>query len=403
MFLEILIAVLLGILAGIFTGITPGVHINLVSLLVVSSAAYLSNIFSFTSLGVFIISMAITHTFLDTLPAIFLGAPESETAMSVLPGHRLLLKGMGYEAVKLTIIGSLFSLLAALFLFPLFIFLVPYIYEKIQVYIGYALIVIMLYMILIEKGTDKKLWSFFIFMISGVLGLIVLTMPNLGQPLFPLLSGLFGVSMLIVSLMQKSKIPKQKITDELKVSNKESAKAVGAATLTGSFVSFFPGLGPAQAAVIGSQIVGSLENYAFLILVGGINTVNMAVSLVSLYTIEKARNGAVLAIMEILPSINFKILLLFIAATLFAGGIATFLTLYLAKFFVKLMEKVNYQKLCISVIIFITLLVFYFSSWIGLLILLASTAIGIIPNVLNIKRSHNMGCLILPVILFFIL
>src|SRR3989338_5696217 len=203
--------------------------------------------------------------------------------------------------------------------------------------------------------------------------------------------------MLIVSLMQKSKIPKQKITDELTISNKESAKAVGAATLTGSFVSFFPGLGPAQAAVIGSQIVGSLENYEFLILVGGINTVNMAVSLVSLYTIEKARNGAVLAIMELLPSINLKILLLFIAVALFAGGIATFLTLYLAKFFVKLMEQVNYQKLCLSVIIFITILVFYFSSWIGLLILLASTAIGIIPNVLNIKRSHNMGCLILPV------
>ena len=403
MFLEILIAVLLGIFAGIFTGITPGVHINLVSLLVVSSAAYLSNIFSFTSLGVFIISMAITHTFLDTLPAIFLGAPESETAMSVLPGHRLLLKGMGYEAVKLTIIGSLMSLLAALFLFPLFILLVPYIYDKIQVYIGYSLIIIMIYMILIEKGIDKKFWSFFIFMVSGILGLLVFTIPNLGQPLFPLLSGLFGISMLIVSLMQKSEIPKQNITDQIKVSNKESIKAVGAATLTGSFVSFFPGLGPAQAAVIGSQIVGSLENYAFLILVGGINTVNMAVSLVSMYTINKARNGAVLAIMQLLPSIDTKTLLLFIAASLFAGGIATFLTLYLARFFVKLMEKVNYQKLCISVIIFITILVFYFSSWTSLLILLVSTAIGIIPNLLNIKRSHSMGCLILPVILFFIL
>jgi len=135
-FLELIIATLLGVFAGIITGITPGIHINLVSLLVVSSAAYLTSIFSFASLGVFIISMAITHTFLDTLPAIFLGAPESETALSVLPGHKLLLKGMGYEAVKLTIIGSLFSLLAALFLFPLFIFLVPRIYERIQVYIG---------------------------------------------------------------------------------------------------------------------------------------------------------------------------------------------------------------------------------------------------------------------------
>jgi len=403
MFLEFLIAALLGIFAGIFTGLTPGIHINLVSLLVVSASAYLSAVFSFASLGVFIISMAITHTFLDTLPAIFLGAPEAETALSVLPGHRLLLKGMGYEAVKLTIIGSLFSLITALAFFPLFIFLVPRIYEKLQVYIGYALILIMVYMILIEKGNDKKFWSFFVFMMSGILGLIVLTFPNLEQPLFPLLSGLFGVSMLIVSLMQKTEIPKQSITDQIKIPKMQSFKAVGAATFTGSLASFFPGLGPAQAAVIGSQIVGSLENYAFLILVGGINTVNMAVSLVSLYTINKARNGAVLAIMELLHSIDFSILMLFIAATLFAGGIATFLTLYLSKIFIKIIEKVNYSKLCIGVIIFVTIMVFYFSSWLGLLIFLVSTAIGIIPNIVNVKRSHSMGCLILPVILFFIL
>ena len=403
MFLEFLIAALLGIFAGIFTGLTPGIHINLVSLLVVSFSASLLNVFSLASLGIFIISMAITHTFLDTLPAIFLGAPEAETALSVLPGHRLLLKGMGYEAVKLTIIGSLFSLITALLFFPLFIFIVPRIYEKLQVYIGYALIVIMLYMILIEKGSDKKFWSFFVFMLSGILGLIVLTFPNLNQPLFPLLSGLFGISMLIVSLMQKTEIPKQSITDQIKIPKMQSIKAVGAATLTGSLASFFPGLGPAQAAVIGSQIVGSLENYAFLILVGGINTVNMAVSLVSLYTLNKARNGAVLAIMELLHSIDFNILMLFIAATLFAGGIATFLTLYLSKIFIKIIEKVNYAKMCISVIVFITLMVIYFSSWTGLLILIVSTAIGIVPNVVNVKRSHSMGCLILPVILFFIL
>ena len=121
MFLEVLIAALLGIIAGIFTGLIPGVHINLVSLLVVSLSVYLLDIFSLPSLGVFIISMAITHTFLDVLPAIFLGAPDADTALGVLPGHKLLLQGMGYEAIKLTVIGSLFSLILALFLFPLFI------------------------------------------------------------------------------------------------------------------------------------------------------------------------------------------------------------------------------------------------------------------------------------------
>src|SRR3989344_9436970 len=189
MFLEFLIAALLGILAGIFTGLTPGIHINLVSLLVVSSSAYLLDFVSLQSLGVFIISMAITHTFLDVLPAIFLGAPNEATALGVLPGHKLLLQGMGYEAVKLTVIGSLFSLILAILLFPLLIIVFPLIYEDIRPYIGFILIIVVIYMILIEKGLDKKFWALVVFMVSGILGILTLTMPNLKQPLFPLLSG----------------------------------------------------------------------------------------------------------------------------------------------------------------------------------------------------------------------
>ena len=156
MFLEFLIAALLGILAGIFTGLTPGIHINLVSLLVVSSSAYLLDFVSLQSLGVFIISMAIAHTFLDVLPAIFLGAPNEATALGVLPGHKLLLQGMGYEAVKLTITGSLFSLILAIFLFPALVIIFPLIYDDIRPYIGFILIAVVIYMILIEKGIDLR-------------------------------------------------------------------------------------------------------------------------------------------------------------------------------------------------------------------------------------------------------
>ena len=403
MFLEFLIAALLGIIAGIFTGLIPGVHINLVSILLVSLSAYLTDFVSLPSLGVFIISMAIAHTFLNVLPAIFLGAPDADTALGVLPGHKLLLQGKGYEAVKLTVIGSLLSLILAILLFPLLLIIVPKIYETLQLYIGWILLAVVIYMISAEKGLDKKFWAVAVFLMAGILGIMDLTMPNLNQPLFPMLSGLFGISMLIVSLSNKVEIPKQRITDTIKIPKLEHARALIAGTFSGSFVSFFPGLGPAQAAILGSSIMGKLSTYSFLILIGGIDTVNMAVSLVSLYAIDKARNGAVLAIREILTTIDLNTLLLFLATTLLVGGIATFLTLYLTKFFIKLVEKVNYQYMGISVILLITILVFYFSSWLGLLILLVSTAIGIIPNIVNVKRSHSMGCLMLPVILFFLL
>ena len=98
--IEIYIAILLGCIAGTITGITPGVHLNLVSVLIISSASFLLSFASATSIGVFIIAMSILHTFTNAIPAIFLGAPEESTALAVLPGHSLLLSGRGYEAVE---------------------------------------------------------------------------------------------------------------------------------------------------------------------------------------------------------------------------------------------------------------------------------------------------------------
>lgn len=224
-----------------------------------------------------------------------------------------------------------------------------------------------------------------------------------GSLLNPLLSGLFGISALVTSLSQNAQIPKQHITESIKVKMSSKVKAIGAAVFSGSLTGIMPGLGAAQAAIIATQLVGDIGVYAFMILLGGINTVNFTFSLVTFYTLQKARNGAVVAILEILKSISLEQLLVFLFAALIAGGIATLLALFFARVFSKMIVKVNYKFLCLGIISFITLMAVYFSGFIGLLILITSTAVGIIPGLLGVKRSHAMGCLLLPVILFFVL
>ena len=122
MFIEILVMIVLGVLFGVVTGLTPGIHINLVALLVVSFSPLLLGFVSPLSLGVFIIAMSVNHSFLDSIPGVYLGAPDEDQALNVLPGHKMLLKGEGYKAVKLTLIGSFFSLILCLLLSPLFLF-----------------------------------------------------------------------------------------------------------------------------------------------------------------------------------------------------------------------------------------------------------------------------------------
>src|SRR3989344_7011318 len=106
MILALIAALLLGTIAGTLTGLFPGIHINLISAILVSSLSlpFISSL-PIISLIVFIVSMSITHTFLDFIPSILLGAPEEDSFLSVLPGHQLLKKGRGYEAIILTLYG----------------------------------------------------------------------------------------------------------------------------------------------------------------------------------------------------------------------------------------------------------------------------------------------------------
>ncbi|MEA3430824.1 MAG: tripartite tricarboxylate transporter permease [Nanoarchaeota archaeon] len=403
MFIEIIIALLVGVLFGTITGLIPGVHVNLISIILLSLTGYLLGFTSPLILAVFIISMAITHTFLDPIPSIFLGAPDADTALAVLPGHKLLLEGKGYEAVKLTVIGSLLCLILTIILIPLLIPVAPTIYNFIKPYMGWILVAVVTFMILKEKTLKKKFWAFTVFSISGILGLIVLNLNSLEQPLFPLLSGLFGISILVTSLNTKVTLPKQIISETIHVSKKNIAKSITAGTFSGTLTGLFPGLGAAQAAIIGTQLTGNIGSHAFMILVGGVNTVNFMFSLVTLYTLQKARNGAVIAVMEIIKSINIKELIIFIAVALIVGGIATFLALKITKIFARIINKINYQKLVFGIIILITTLIFIFSKPLGLLVLFISTAAGIIPSAVGVGKNHAMGCLLLPVILFFLI
>lgn len=399
MLLSILIAIGIGILAGIITGLTPGIHINLISALLVSSAGLLLGFTTVLPLACFIIAMSVTHTFLDTIPSVFLGAPESATALGVLPGHRYLLRGKGYTAVKLTIIGSLFGLLTAICLFPLLVPVVGFLYPLLQPFIGYMLMVVAVFMIVRDR---KWYWALLIFLGSGLLGLIVFNLPYLNNPLFPLLSGLFGISTLLVSLNENEVIPKQQARQSIKLEKGKTLQAVLSGTLSGWITSVFPGIGSATAAVISLQLTRKLGDYGFMILIGSISTVNFALSLVTLFVLDKARNGSVIAVQSLLEAIALPHILVFLSVSLIAAGVAVCLGLRISKLFSGLMSKVNYRLLLLGIMGLITLLTLVLSGWIGLMVLLTATAIGLLPALQKTSRTHGMGCLLIPVIIWFL-
>ncbi|VVB83495.1 Tripartite tricarboxylate transporter TctA family protein [uncultured archaeon] len=392
MLLEILISVFIGILAGAFTGLMPGIHINLVGTILVGLSATLFSAINLVYLVIFISAMAISHTFIDFIPSIFLGCPDTDTQLSILPGHEMLKEGKGYEAVMLTAYGGLIAVFVLIIIsFPLSAFFFK-VYEALHSIMFWILLAVSLILIFTEKNKIKAL---FVFAASGIFGLCVLN-SNVKEPLLPLLTGLFGTSMLIASIKNKIQIPKQEITKpECRL-----FKPVLGSLIASPLCGFLPGLGSGQAAILGNA-VSRTDRKGFLVLVGATNVLVMGLSFVSLYAISKTRTGAAAAIQEIIGALSWKILLIILFAVLISGVVSFILAKILAKFFSDKINKINYAKLSIAVLILLAVIVFIFSGFFGLLILAASTFTGIYCNSLPVKKTHMMGCLLIPTMIYY--
>lgn len=378
----------------------PGIHINLISALVIATLPLLSFYFSPIALALFIIAMSVTHIFLDFIPSCFLGIPEGSTILSVFPAHRLLLKGRGYEAARLSVIGSFLGIVTIAILTPVIFYLTKDFYPIIKDYIAYILIIASI--ILIIKDKRSRFFAFIIFSLSGILGLTVLTMPNLNQPLLPLLSGLFGISILTLSILDNTRIPPQTNSYD-KINKKETSKAIISSLAASLLIGFLPGMTSSESAILATSFFKRIKLRTYLILLGSINSMVMILSFIAVLSIEKARSGSAAAIQAIIKNLDYSQMFLFIAISLIIAIPAAFLTLYLAKRASYLITRVNYRKLCLSVIALIFLLVAIISGPLGILILLVSSFLGMLPSLLGIRHSHLMGCLILPVIAFLLM
>ena len=397
MLIQIILALIVGILAGVITGLIPGIHTNLVAVFLISLSAFFLTFLQPLAIIIFIASMAVTHTFVNFIPAVFLGAPDEDTALGIMPGHKFLIKGRGHEAVLLTLTGSTLALLLLIFITPIFIFIIPKIYPFIRQMMAWLLIWISIF--LISKEKESKLWAIIIFLLAGFLGLATLNLP-IKQPLLPLLTGLFGSSALIYSISQKTIIPKQKIS-RLILNKKQLIKPAIATTLVSPICSFLPGLGSSQAAIIGSEIVPRLDRKQFLILLGSINTLVMSISFVTLYLISKPRTGAANAIQQI-TQITLTELFYILGAVLLASIASIFITIQISKLFAKHITKINYSKISLVVLAILVIATLSFSGFYGLLIFIAATSIGLTCIHAGIRRGFLMGSLLIPTILFYL-
>ncbi len=437
--LLLLLSVLAGCLMGVVSGLIPGLHSNNFAMLLVSvSPLLIESGIPAIYIIFMILANCITHTFHDIIPAIYLGVPNSDMALAVLPGHQLLLNGRGPEAIRLSAMGSAGSVIVSIILLLPFGILLYTIYPLIQDYIGWMLLFIALLMIITEKGEYVPgqgslvryrhiFYAFVVFVLSGLLGIFAFGKENLANSLFesdspsillPLLSGLFGASQLIVSLTTGSVIPPQR-TSLITLPVNRTIKAIASGSFAGSFVAWLPGVSSSVATLLaeqvsrirGNQNSGSIasedpldEAREFIVSVSGVNTANAVFGLFVFFFIGRARNGAIVAISSFLePSaIDIPIILILLCVVILASMFSYYSTIRIGNTIHLFMEKIDYRKLSIAVLTGLVIMVAVFTGVFGIIIFLMATSIGLLPSFMHVRKSNAMGVILLPVILYFL-
>jgi putative membrane protein len=393
---SLLAGTLLGVAIGIVSGLVPGVHANTMASVLLGAEAILASAFGPEALGAALFAALVTHTFLDIIPSTFLGIPDADTALAVLPAHALCLEGNGEEAVRISALGSAMAVVVCLPLTLAFLLLLPPLQPFLDLWIGVVILAVAGFLIV---GAESPPLAFAVFAASGILGLFTLAHEYLAwhglgssAVLMPLLSGLFGIPALLMA--GSGGIPPQRFTG-LAIEKKDIAFQSLLGSAAGAVVGWLPGLSTATAnAVLASAVRYEGDRRGYLLAVSASNTANAFLGLAALYALSRTRNGvmAALALTELPP---FTSVLL---AGCLAACAAYLITIRLGASAARL-SVLRSPHLQAGVIAFVTLLSFLLCGPFGLLVLVLATALGVVPHFLNVPRLFCMGAVMVPVML----
>ncbi len=102
---------ILGLVLGFITGLLPGLHSN--TIISVLSSMGLEG----EELAAIIIALFPAHLIFSFIPSVFFGVPEADTALCVLPGQRMVMRGEGLKALKTLLNAAALSAIISAALF----------------------------------------------------------------------------------------------------------------------------------------------------------------------------------------------------------------------------------------------------------------------------------------------
>jgi putative membrane protein len=209
----------------------------------------------------------------------------------------------------------------------------------------------------------------------------------------PLLTGLFGISVLLTA--SQGTMPEQHFRG-IRMDDRTIRRYSAIGTFAGVAVGWLPGLSTASANSVLASLIGyEKDRRTYILATSAANTSNAFIGLAALFALSRMRNGVMVALSELpLPTMS-ELTIIGVLAACAAYGITIMLSRSASRF-----TGIDGRLLNHAVIVFIIVLCIILTGPFGVIILLLATALGLVPYLVNIPRVFCMGAIIAPVILF---
>jgi len=393
----LLSAIAAGVALGTVSGLVPGLHANTLALLLAAGAGSVPG--PRVYVGAAMLAAGVTHTFLDSVPALALGVPDPAMAAGALPSHRLVIEGRGREALRLSALGSGLAVVLAVPLAVPVTLVMARLYPVVVAQLPLVLGAIAALLVLSEPGWDRRAGATASLGASGALGLVTLdasvsSVLPVADVLVPLFSGLFGAPVLLAAIEGEGVPPQADAAVTTPRRTVGLLATVG--TCCGAVVGYLPGVSSAVAATLALGVTSARGPRAFVVTTSGVNTATAVFALFALVAIGDPRTGVLVALERAGVPVALPALLSAVALAAVAGAV---LVPSLGDRYLRTVGRLDPAKLSVAVLLGLVVLSAVFAGPVGVAMFAAATVVGHLPPVTGCRRGTLMGVLLVPLAL----
>jgi len=421
-YLLLLGAALAGTFISSFLACIPALHIyNLAGLLVVLALKG-QGLVPGEVLSMFMLGLVVGYAVVNTIPSIFLGAPDDSTLFIVLPGQKYMMQSRGFEAVVLAGVGSLGGLLALLLLSPLMSQIFPAVRAVLAPHLHWILLAIIVFMLMSEwpKGSGRgrtglarfcDAWrslgaGVLTFVLSGVLGMILfygslLPVEMAFQNLMPAFVGLFAIPWVLLNLISQAQVPAQHVSRSVDLSPGLVARGVGAGVLGGLFAAFFPAVTGGVGGFLAGHATAQRDDRLFIVSQGASKLVYYVGAFLFFFVpgLHLTRGGMSSMLSVVYTPDTPASFWVVVGAILLGGALALGMLLWLSGLAVRVVVRFDYRWISAATLLLLVTIVMALTGWQGMLVAIVAAGIGLLPVMWGSRRMNCMGVLLLPMTL----